>query len=66
MGWGLISLVLVDVGTTHIHGNPVNAGTVHVYRSPVNVGNVHAYGSMQTEVQIPRKSGGHIMPPWML
>ena len=41
IGRGPISLVLVNIRISHIHGSPVNVGTVHVH------------GNMQTGVQIP-------------
>ena len=53
IGWGLISLVLVDVGTIHIHRSPVDAGTVPIPESRINTGTVHAYVSMPTKVQTP-------------
>ena len=78
MGRGPISLVPVDVKIVHIHGSlvnakaihihrsPVDAGTIHIHGSPANVGTVHIHGIMQIGVQIPQKSNGFIMPPWML
>ena len=50
MGRGPISLVPVNIGIIHIHGNPVDAGTVHIHRSLVNVGTVHVHKNMQTGV----------------
>ena len=66
MGLGPISLVPVDVEIVHICGSHVDAGTIHIHGSPINIGTVHIHRNMQTGVQIPQKSDGPVMPPWML
>ena len=66
MGLGPISLVPVDVEIVHICGSHVDAGTIHIHGSPINIGTVHIHRNMQTRVQIPQKSDGPVMPPWML
>ena len=65
-GQGPFSLIPVNIGTVHIHGNPVDAEIVHIHGSPVDIGTIHVHGGMQTGVQIPQKGDGPVMPPWML
>ena len=66
MGRGLISSVLVDVGTFCVHGSPVDVGTVPILESHVNTGTVHTYASMPIRVQTPQTSNSPTMPLWML
>ena len=66
MGHDPISLVPVNVGIVHVRENPIGTQTVHIHGSPIDVGTIHVHGNTQTGVQIPWRSDGPIMQPWML